>query len=155
MRESDMRNYVLTLTAATILAAGSAIAQQAPTTPMPGAAPGADAGAAAETTPIDLAENPPETLIGKTVRTSDGVEVGEIQDLTLPEGGNPGFIIVGGGLLTDTIDVPVDQAGFDETEEFVVLSLTQDELMSLGGEMPATPDAPGTPTVPPVTQPAN
>jgi hypothetical protein len=115
----------------------------------PASADAASADTALNLTPLDLTQTPAETLIGMTVRTADGIEVGEIQALTPPDGADPGFIVIGGGLLSETVDVPIDQAGFLESQELVELRLTQDELMELGEDNPAN-QAPA-----PATPPAN
>lgn len=104
------------------LVSGPALAQEAPgAAPMP--AP-AEAPTTADLTPLNsIADH--ATLVGKTVETTDGAEVGQV------EGVQPdGFLVVSGGMLSAPVTVPPDLMGLNEGDDVLVLLLTESDLRS-------------------------
>ncbi|WP_366653869.1 PRC-barrel domain-containing protein [Fodinicurvata sp. EGI_FJ10296] len=93
---------------------------------------GADAGATV------LGDLDTEALIGATVESSDGEELGEVEDV-IQQGGGRILIETGGllGLGAETKAVDVADITFDQENEVVVLSITEaefDELPEYEGE---------------------
>jgi sporulation protein YlmC with PRC-barrel domain len=100
----------------------------------------------------NLVTNKPELsnkLVGKTVRTTDGTSVGEVEDVITAAGATriQDVVIGTGGVLgmgEKEIAVPADQIRYDATEKSVVVSMTEEEFETLANASSGRGEASGT-----------
>jgi|GEM_PF-2339779 hypothetical protein len=75
-----------------------------------------------------------DDVIGKTVVSEDGAQIGEVEDVIRSPDGQNLLIVTTSGLLGDqghNVAVQADQAQYDEENQAVTLSMSQDEVINL------------------------
>lgn len=99
-----------------------------------------------------LVQDDPEfsnTVVGKTVRTTDGASVGKVKDVVAAAGATrvQNVVIGTGGVLglgQKEVAIPADQIRYDATEKNVVISMTEAEFETLANASAGRGEAAGT-----------
>lgn len=97
---------------------------------------GAPSSSVAQTTPVDLVANPPQTLANASVESSNGQAVGAVQRVITDASGKAKMVIVSLlGRVNKLVAIAANQLNFDQSRNVVVAQMSSDQINSL----PAAP----------------